>query len=199
MLAIAWNKIENTHMPEQYGPPTKEFYIHETYELAGVEDSLVEFAEKGAPIVLWQELIMGDSEHIRNISLTKAEREQIMIRILGMCGVPEDFHPHIKLLKNSSSIDNKIWADETTFGEQRPSLIKILNWLVEDFSDAWDEEPNNFTVGLVIDAPKGLVVIKHKSEEIDDDDYEFEYQIAMYPKDKIDDIYWYIDKYHSRP
>jgi hypothetical protein len=186
-------------MTEQYGPPTKEFYIHETYKLPWAEERLVEFEEKGEPIVLWEDHIMGDLEHRRNISLSVYEREQIMIRILGMCSVAQNFHSHIKLLKNRSPVDNKIWANETTFGEEKPSIRGILNWLGGMDFDFWADEPNDFTVGFVIEAPRGFVVIKHESEEIDDDDYEFEYQIATYPKDKIDDIYWHIDKYHSRP
>jgi hypothetical protein len=186
-------------MSELPRPLTHEAFIHLEHQLPKAVENIIEFEEKGQPIILWHDHLRSDLADHRHVSLTAFEREQVMLQVLAMCGIPEDFHVSVKLLKSAHELDDKIWVSEKTFGEQRPTLTQVFNWL-GDIGSIHRDDPNDFTVGITLDSPKGLVVIKHQSEEIDFEynDYEYDYEIAMYPKDQIDKIWWYINRYSPR-
>jgi hypothetical protein len=189
----------NTNMSEVPRPITRAVWTHEEHKLSHAEEKIIEFQETGRPIEIWHDSWREDMATYRTSNLTSPERTRAIMQVLELCGIGEDFHKDIKLLKKDTSLDDTILPNELTFKDHTPAPNEIFQWL-GDYGSATRDDPNDFNVGFAIDAPVGLVVLKYRSEEPfeDDDMLETLYQIALYPKDQIDDIYWHISKFNSQ-
>ena len=187
-------------MSEIPRPITRAFWVHEEYKLPTTEEKILEFQATGKPTRIWWDDWDEDMAKHRGINLTSTERNQAMLQVFELCGLEQqDFHKRIRLLHKDTGLDEDIWVQESTFGEHTPSPEAIFQWL-GDLGSLLRDDPNNFNVGFVIDAPVGLVVVKYKSEEPfeDDDSIESSYQIALYPEDKITEIWWHNSQFDSR-
>jgi hypothetical protein len=184
-------------MSEFQRPLTRAVYEH---KLVRAEEAILTFQETGEPTVLWHDEWSEASADYRSIYLTSFERDQAILDVLKLCGIGDAFHQHIKLLKKDSGLRDIVWVNEKTFAAHTPTFSEIFNWLAE-WDRLWADEPNDFNVGVALDSPVGLVVVKRRSEEpfTDGDDIEHGTQIALYPKDAFQDIYWYADRYNPRP
>lgn len=186
-------------MSEILRPITKAFWVHEEFKLRTAQEKIIEFQEVGKPLQIWWDEWKEDMAQYRNIELTSYERDEAMLQVFSLCGIDRDFHKHIRLLHRDTGLDNDLWAQETTFREHSPPPGEIFQWL-GDFGSAYRDEPNDFNVGFAMDSPVGLVVVKYRSEEPfeDEDTIESGYQIALYPQDKVQEIWWHNGKFDDR-
>jgi len=207
---------------EVYRPVTAEYAQFERYFLPAAEEKAITFKEQGEAISIWQQHEDISPRRIHNLSQDELQRQ--IGTVLRLCGVPEDFHRSIRVLKTpwGTKVPN-----EGTFSEHTPSPLEIFRWLSEDHLELQDE-PNDFQVGFAIETDDGLVVCKFQSEEcafVCEDcsremtennqdaahaqyscdhnegvySYIFDYQISLYPKEDLEDINWYQSRLQNEP
>lgn len=128
MLALESANGDNDGMSEIPRPVTKAFYMHEKYSLPSAAEGIAAFQETGKPTVLWWQEWSEEGSGIRSYYLTSSERDQAMMQVFAMCGIQEDFHRHVKLMKKPGQTDI-VWAEESTFAESKLSLTSIFSWL----------------------------------------------------------------------
>lgn len=174
-------------------PGTLAVYHQEEYILPRAEERLLEFRKTQKPTELWFDRWSSLSAKYRNTEMSFEEREIAISKVLSTCGVDENFQSRVKMIKT----DNRrtlLSPDEIAPEDLRLPFIGIFTWL-GDFGSGYRDQGyiNDFTVGIGIDAPDGLLVVKFKNEEPDEDsDYtEQHLQIAMYPA-TVDprEIFW---------
>ncbi len=200
------SEIDN---PEFYRPVTETYSYFERWDIAAAEDAIARFQETGKPVSVWTH-DQWDSDS-RRVRLTTDEINRQITEIFMLCGVSDDFHSAMRLIKKPY---DSFVPDESTFGEHRPDTTELVQWL-GDFDTFTRDFANDFNVGFVLESPLGLVALKYTSEECGlicgdcpprNDGYscdhfegEFDvqgiYQISLYPKDAMNDISFEASKY----
>ncbi len=185
--------------------------LFERVQLDEAMTAIQHFNESGEPTSVWSHSQWSDSR--RSSALSNYEINQQISSIFELCGVTDNFHQQIKLLRKPN--DDFI-PTEQTFGTHTPKPTEIVQWL-GDFDTFTRDDVNDFETGFIIDTPKALVAFKYRSEEagvccndcnlhdldpgkscdhfIEEFDIESTYQICLYPKDALNQISFYADKF----
>lgn len=185
-------------------PVTGEVHRQEKFALPAAQEAFDEFLRTSIPVILWQQHHRSDESHIRAIELSEEETHATILNILDICGTSEDFYESVRILKEETGLPSSelVALEKNVFGEHKPAFYQIFNWLGDKHSFL-REEPNDFTVGLAIEAPQAIVVVKCTSSEpfeyeYDETDPHYEpkitveenYSISVYPKAMVDEINW---------